>query len=154
MFCMMTKGQIVSAWRRRQGLSAAELARRVGTSRQNINNLEADQVDRPHYLPELARVMGYANTDELLALKPPQDLQGQPASLPVEQPRPADRQPSDKVDFTERKVSDSDWATLLDVKLVLPEPELRRIHEEAERIRRVSREQLEVITSRVRGGSS
>lgn len=52
-------------------MSPADLAARVPTSRQNIENFESGDVQEPRYLPELARVMGYASTDDLRALKPP-----------------------------------------------------------------------------------
>lgn len=68
---MKTKGGIVRAWREARGWSPRELGDRVGTSRQNIENLEADAVDQPRYLPTLAKVMGYATVEELLALKEP-----------------------------------------------------------------------------------
>ena len=68
---MRTKGQIVREWRERAKLSPAALGRLVDTSRQNIENLEADAVDQPRYLPRLARVMGYATVEELLELKEP-----------------------------------------------------------------------------------
>jgi transcriptional regulator with XRE-family HTH domain len=72
MFCMTTtRGAIVKNWRNRVGISRAELARRVGTSRQNIENLEADRVENPKFLPRVAYVMGYGSTDDLLALKAP-----------------------------------------------------------------------------------
>ena len=46
--------------------------------------------------------------------------------------------------FTDRReVSETDWAVLQAVKLVLPEPELERIKSEAERIRRMAAEQIE-----------
>jgi len=38
---MKTMGQIVREWRKAKGLSAVELASRVGESRQNIENFEA-----------------------------------------------------------------------------------------------------------------
>lgn len=42
-----------------------------------------------------------------------------------------------------REVSETDWAVLQAVKLVLPEPELERIKREAERIRRTAAEQID-----------
>jgi transcriptional regulator with XRE-family HTH domain len=71
MLCMTTVGEFVSAWRVAQGMNTRQLADLVGTSRQNIENFEAGQVDQPRYLTKLARVMGYQFTDELLAQKPP-----------------------------------------------------------------------------------
>jgi transcriptional regulator with XRE-family HTH domain len=66
-----TRGAIVKNWRNRLGLSRAEVARRAGTSRQNIENVETDKVENPKFLPALAKVMGYQSTDELLQLKEP-----------------------------------------------------------------------------------
>lgn len=68
---LRTKGTIVKAWREARGWSPARLADEVGTSRQNIENLEKDTVDQPRYLRQLALVMGYESTDELLTLKDP-----------------------------------------------------------------------------------
>ena len=76
MVCMNSRGEIVKQWREAQGLNTRQLADAVGTSRQNIENLEADLVDQPRYLPKLARVMGYTSTDELLALRDPPPVQG------------------------------------------------------------------------------
>jgi transcriptional regulator with XRE-family HTH domain len=78
--CMKTMGEIVKKWREEHGLSAAALGKMVGTSRQNIENLEKDEVNQPRYLPQLAWVMGYKNTDELLGLKAPPI--GEPRALP------------------------------------------------------------------------
>ena len=81
MVCMSSRGEIVKQWREAQGLNTRELADAVGTSRQNIENLEANAVDQPRYLPKLARVMGYTSTDELLALREPPSGQGVVAKL-------------------------------------------------------------------------
>lgn len=64
-------GGIVQEWRRERGLSPAALAKQVGTSRQNIENFEKNEVKQPRYLPALAKAMGYAATDDLLAGLPP-----------------------------------------------------------------------------------
>ncbi len=74
MLCMTTRGKLVRAWREARGLKTADVARMANTSRQNIENLESDEVAFPRYLPRLAKAMGYARTDDLLALKPPPDL--------------------------------------------------------------------------------
>lgn len=76
MLCMKTKGQIVREWRERMKWTTTQLAREVGTSRQNIENLEADNVDQPRYLSALAKVMGYLSTDDLLALHAPPEPPG------------------------------------------------------------------------------
>jgi transcriptional regulator with XRE-family HTH domain len=80
---MKTKGQIVRAWRIAAGFeTAGQLAELVGTSRQNIENLEADSVDQPRYLPRLARLMGYATVEELLNLQDPPTNQEVPTGNP------------------------------------------------------------------------
>jgi transcriptional regulator with XRE-family HTH domain len=105
---MTTKGAIVRNWRNRMGLSRAEVARRVGTSRQNIENLEADQVKNPHYLAKLAFTMGYSTTDELLQLKEPPGPGEPRARVFVEDPAKAD---PDTVRAIERFVALLDKAT-------------------------------------------
>lgn len=77
MFCMKTRSELVTDWRLRVGLSRAEVARRIGTSRQNINNLETGRVVNAQCLPALAKLMGYSSTDELLQLKDPPNTQPQ-----------------------------------------------------------------------------
>lgn len=68
---MTTRGELIQEWRKRAGLNRAQVGRLVGTSRQNIDNLENDRVSGvPGYLPALARAMGYASTDDLLSLRP------------------------------------------------------------------------------------
>lgn len=76
---MKTRGQIVKAWRTAAGFETAkQLADLVGTSRQNIENLEADAVDQPRYLPTLAKLMGYRTVEDLLALNDPPGNQERP----------------------------------------------------------------------------
>lgn len=72
--CMTTRGQIVREWRIARGLKPLDVANMAGTSRQNIENFELDKVKFPRYLPKLAKAMGYARADDLLALKPPPGL--------------------------------------------------------------------------------
>lgn len=68
---MRTMGTIVQAWRKAADLSTQELADKVGTSRQNIENFEKGDVKRPHYLTKIARAMGYTVEDlEALRLPP------------------------------------------------------------------------------------
>lgn len=64
-------GEIVKEWREARGMSAGRLANLVRTSRQNIENFERCTVRNPHYLPDLARVMGYESSDALRHLNPP-----------------------------------------------------------------------------------
>lgn len=76
--------QKVKTFRALEKLSTAKLAELVGTSRQNIENLEAGEVAQPRYLPSLAKVMGHT-VEELLDPEtplrekvPPQDKDFQP----------------------------------------------------------------------------
>lgn len=80
---MKTRGEIVRTWREERKLSPAKLGAMVGTSRQNIENLEAGTVGEPRYLRELARVMGYRTVEELL------DLQDPPTVIDVTETAPA-----------------------------------------------------------------
>lgn len=59
---------LVKAHRASLGLNAAEYARLVGTSRQNINNVEAGEAEQPRYIGKLAKAMG-RTVDELLSGK-------------------------------------------------------------------------------------
>lgn len=75
MLCMKTVGEIVKAWRDAGLLNARELAEKVGTDRQSIENLESRPEIKliPIWLPRLAKLMGYASVEELLELRvPPQ----------------------------------------------------------------------------------
>lgn len=94
MLCMKTMGEIVREWRTKRGIrSRAALAELVGTTRQNIDNLENDRVNEPTapYLRRLTKFMGYATMEDLLELKdPPLEahlitaLKDVPAGEPVE----------------------------------------------------------------------
>lgn len=68
-------GDVVHAWRVKMQLTDTALAEAIGTTRQNIANLEGRGVKaptkNPKFLPALATYMGYASSDELRALKPP-----------------------------------------------------------------------------------
>lgn len=77
MLCMKTMGEIVREWRTKRGIkSRAGLAQLVGTTRQNIDNLENDRVSEPTapYIRRLAKLMGYGTVEELLDLKDPPAL--------------------------------------------------------------------------------
>jgi len=63
-------GEKVREWRLASKLSVSGLARKVGTFRQNIENLEEGEVAQPRYAPALAKVMR-VTTDELLDLRLP-----------------------------------------------------------------------------------
>lgn len=70
---MKTIGTIVREWREASGLTIADLVRKVGhgVRRQNIEQLEKDQVEQPKYLHHLAKLMGYTAEDLLARRKPP-----------------------------------------------------------------------------------
>jgi len=80
------RGKLIQEWRVRRGLNAPELARQLTAqggprvSRQQIEQLEAGEVDRPRYLPELARAMGYLSVDQLLRCEPPPEQADRPLS--------------------------------------------------------------------------
>lgn len=67
-----TLGEKVADWRDKSGTSAYVLAERVGTSRQNIENME-QKGTVPRYLPRLAKALG-VSVDELLDLRKPLPL--------------------------------------------------------------------------------
>ena len=66
------------------GLTPSEYARHVGTSRQNINNVEAGEAEQPRYIGKLAKAMG-TTVDALLggacAAAPAGEVGGTPAYL-------------------------------------------------------------------------
>jgi len=73
----LRRAKLVRDWRTGCGLSTADLAAQITklsgpkVRRQNIEQFEAGDIDRPRYLPELARVMGYASVDQLIRCEPP-----------------------------------------------------------------------------------
>jgi len=64
-------GEVVCKWRNERGWTVLQLANAVGTSRQSIENLENQSTRNPHFLPALAKVMGYLSSDDLRNLKMP-----------------------------------------------------------------------------------
>ncbi len=54
----MTIANRVKARREQLGLTQTELAEKVGTSQQAIEQLEGGKTKRPRYLPELASFFG------------------------------------------------------------------------------------------------
>jgi transcriptional regulator with XRE-family HTH domain len=64
--CVKTLGEQVQDYMTGEGLNAPEMGRRVGCSRQNIENLLAGTVRHPSYLADLARVLG-TTADALLS---------------------------------------------------------------------------------------
>lgn len=62
---MKTLAQRVKEHRDSLGMTPSEYARHVGTSRQNINNLEAGKAGQPRYVAKLAKAMG-TTVDALL----------------------------------------------------------------------------------------
>lgn len=67
---MKSLAQRVKDHRSSLGMNPSEYARHVGTSRQNINNVEAGEAEQPRYIGKLAKAMG-VSVDELLGTKPP-----------------------------------------------------------------------------------
>lgn len=102
---MKTKGQIVREWRTSAGFeTAGQLASVVGTSRQNIENLEADAVDQPRYLPRLARLMGYASVEQLLELCEPPGSQESPTDVAQSLSHPSARLQPQELEWREIKM--------------------------------------------------
>lgn len=58
MVCMKSLADQVREHRESLGMNPAEYARHVGTSRQNINNVEAGEAKQPRYIGKLAKAMG------------------------------------------------------------------------------------------------
>lgn len=71
-FAMKSLGERVREWREAQKppMKASDLAKKVGTFRQNIENLEAKGFGQPRYIAKLAEVMG-TSVDDLLGRKVP-----------------------------------------------------------------------------------
>jgi transcriptional regulator with XRE-family HTH domain len=69
---MKTIGQKVQEFRSGKGWNTTRMAKEVGTSRQNIENLEAKEVGQPRYIKKLAMVMN-VSVDDLLGqtISPP-----------------------------------------------------------------------------------
>lgn len=65
MLCMKSLADQVREHRESLGMNPAEYARHVGTSRQNINNVEAGEAKQPRYIGKLAKAMG-RTLDDLL----------------------------------------------------------------------------------------
>lgn len=91
---MQSLGAKVAAFRAAKNLSTKELAKKVGASRQNIENLEADRVAVPRYLCELADAMG-VTTDYLLGRT------SQPEPVRTGEPQPAYLKPMSLPDALE-----------------------------------------------------
>ena len=66
---MKSVGEKVAEFRRAKGWTVVEMADKVGTSRQNIENLEKNEVGSPRYLHKLAKVMGIS-MDALVGTTP------------------------------------------------------------------------------------
>lgn len=62
---MKSLGKKAQEFRLAKGWNTTQMAKAVGTSRQNIENLELKEVGQPRYLKKLAAVMG-SSADELL----------------------------------------------------------------------------------------
>ena len=63
-------GEKIKEWRLAEKLSVPQFADQVGTSRQNIENLEQGDVDNPRYMAKLAKAL-QISVDELLDLRRP-----------------------------------------------------------------------------------
>ena len=81
---MKSLAQRVKEHRQSLGMTPSDYARHVGTSRQNINNVEAGDAEQPRYIGKLAKAMG-TTVDALLggasAAAPAGALGGTPAYL-------------------------------------------------------------------------
>lgn len=62
---MKTIGDRAKEFRESRGWNTSEMAKAVGTSRQNIESLETIGDRKPRYIADLARVMG-VSVDDLL----------------------------------------------------------------------------------------
>jgi hypothetical protein len=72
MLCMTTPGDVVREWRETVlKVSPANLAKRIQTTRQSIENFEGGLTDRPRFLPELAQLMGLSVQELLSGKRPP-----------------------------------------------------------------------------------
>lgn len=67
MICMKTIGERVKEFRESKEWNTSRMAKEVGTSRQNIESLEAVGNRKPHYIKSLAKAMG-VTVDDLLGL--------------------------------------------------------------------------------------
>ncbi len=76
---MKSLAQRVKEHRESLGMNPSEYARHVGTSRQNINNVEAGEAEQPRYIGKLAKAMG-TSVDALLS--------GRATAQPADQPPP------------------------------------------------------------------
>jgi plasmid maintenance system antidote protein VapI len=160
--CMDTLGELVADWLERSGLKAADLADRINAlvpegardakvSRQHIERLVKAGNSVPRFILWLARAMG-TTVDDLLTLQRPPAL-GEARKPPTpKQASPGQGEPL-APDFTAREFSESDWATLEAVKMVLPSEELARIRLVASRINekaeQVVRERMAAATANV-----
>lgn len=117
----MELGRRVREFRTTRKWSTARMAKEVGTSRQNIENLEKKEFAHPHYIADLARVMG-TTVDELL---------GQDAPVAG----PGDAEPSA-----------GEWAHLLEYReaaAAAKEQASRLLRESAEQMRVMRREAMQ-----------
>lgn len=92
---MKTLGQRVRDHRESLGLNPSDYARLVGTSRQNINNVEAGEATQPRYIGKLAKAMGVTVDALLTGLQAPAPQSYSAAALRVaaiyDQASPKDR---------------------------------------------------------------
>ena len=84
-------GEKVRAWRLGSSIEIKQFAEKVGTSRQNIENLEAGSIGIPRYVAKLAKSMG-TSVDDLIDLRRPIPPLHNAASSPKESPIDVGRQ--------------------------------------------------------------
>lgn len=146
MICVENLGELVKKWREDSGLNASELAHCVRShalttaglkcQRQHIEQLEAAGNRVPRYLPDLARAM-HTTVDDLLALRMPKPFGPKAASAPAAPP----------ADFRDRReVSDSDWATLEAVKMLLPQEKIEELVRQAKQAKSHVLERLKQVS--------
>lgn len=115
---------------------------RLGVATGNAQRLlDAETRVRISTVEEVAKKLGTSAsallTATLSATQRPNTMQASGAAPPpLPGPRYADR----------HSLSDSDWALWQDLQLVLPPSEIARVREEAERMRRVAREQIDAAS--------
>jgi transcriptional regulator with XRE-family HTH domain len=145
--CVNSLGELVKTWREGSGLSARELADRVGgkVKRQHIEQLEAAGSRLPRYLPDLAAAMG-TTADDLLKLKMP-PLLGQVAehvgSAPVKIAPPPKPPPG----FQDPQ-HDTGWQVLHDLEDLHPADRaewIASLHRLAEKSREIGKIHAEKV---------
>ena len=82
---------LLRGWRRRQGLSARELSRRLGVAPGTVDNWESGAVPHPRHIPAIARLFGTSASDVRNAAGPDRvrrpNTTGGPDSTPLAKAR-------------------------------------------------------------------